>query len=64
MFTVTWFNFQESYRAVSQIDIVPTISLLLGVPIPFSNLGTVITELFGYCSWSKDSHIKEVNFSV
>ncbi|KAG2337374.1 hypothetical protein BDR05DRAFT_970349 [Suillus weaverae] len=29
-----------------QIDLVPTISLLLGLPIPFNNLGTVIPELF------------------
>jgi len=31
---------------VSQVDLVPTIALLLGVPIPFSNLGLVITDLF------------------
>ena len=30
---------------VSQIDLVPTLSLLMGVPIPFSNLGAVITDL-------------------
>ncbi|PPR04680.1 hypothetical protein CVT24_011897 [Panaeolus cyanescens] len=35
-----------SYRAIQQIDLVPTLSLLLGVPIPFNNLGTVIPELF------------------
>ncbi|PIO55884.1 hypothetical protein TELCIR_22725 [Teladorsagia circumcincta] len=29
-----------------QIDIVPTLSLLLGLPIPFSNLGVVIESLF------------------
>uniref|UniRef100_A0A7I4XSH3 GPI ethanolamine phosphate transferase 3 n=1 Tax=Haemonchus contortus TaxID=6289 RepID=A0A7I4XSH3_HAECO len=29
-----------------QIDIVPTLSLLLGLPIPFSNLGIVIESLF------------------
>ncbi|XP_052279184.1 GPI ethanolamine phosphate transferase 3-like isoform X2 [Dreissena polymorpha] len=51
---------QTDYRTVSQIDIVPTVSLLLGLPIPFSNLGSVITDLFAYCSWSKESHIKEV----
>ncbi|CAB3407098.1 unnamed protein product [Caenorhabditis bovis] len=33
-------------QPISQIDIVPTISLLLGLPIPFSNLGTAILELF------------------
>lgn len=31
---------------MQQIDIVPTLALLLGVPIPYSNLGTVIEELF------------------
>ncbi|KAF9039273.1 hypothetical protein BJ165DRAFT_1393353 [Panaeolus papilionaceus] len=34
------------YRAIQQIDIVPTLSLLLGIPVPFNNLGTVIPELF------------------
>lgn len=32
--------------SVSQIDIVPTISLLLGAAIPLNNLGTLIPELF------------------
>ena len=32
--------------SVAQIDLVPTVSLLLGVPIPFSNLGTIIEDLF------------------
>ncbi|KAF9916017.1 mannose-ethanolamine phosphotransferase gpi13 [Lobosporangium transversale] len=34
------------YRTVTQIDLVPTLSLLLGLPIPFNNLGAVIPELF------------------
>ncbi|TFK20169.1 hypothetical protein FA15DRAFT_138908 [Coprinopsis marcescibilis] len=34
------------HRAVQQIDLLPTLSLLLGLPIPFNNLGTVIPELF------------------
>ncbi|CAJ0577682.1 unnamed protein product, partial [Mesorhabditis spiculigera] len=29
-----------------QIDLVPSLALLLGVPIPFSNLGIVIPQLF------------------
>lgn len=33
-------------RTVSQVDILPTISLLLGIPIPYSNLGSVIPEFF------------------
>lgn len=33
-------------RSIQQIDLVPTLSLLLGLPIPFNNLGTPIPELF------------------
>ncbi|MCJ1433708.1 mannose-ethanolamine phosphotransferase gpi13 [Xylographa pallens] len=33
-------------RAVAQIDLVPTLSLLLGMPIPFNNLGAPIQEAF------------------
>lgn len=34
-----------SCRTVSQIDLVPTLALLLGLPIPFQNLGALIPEL-------------------
>ena len=33
-------------RPVAQIDLVPTLALLLGLPIPFNNLGAPITEAF------------------
>ncbi len=33
-------------RPVWQIDLVPTLSLLLGLPIPFNNLGAPIAEAF------------------
>ncbi|CAM9410497.1 unnamed protein product [Choristocarpus tenellus] len=33
-------------RKVAQIDLVPTLSLLLGNPIPYGSLGGVITDLF------------------
>lgn len=33
-------------RSVEQIDLVPTLSLLLGLPIPFNNLGGPIPEAF------------------
>lgn len=41
-------------RPVAQIDLVPTLSLLLGVPIPFNNLGAPIAEAFstsGHPDW-------------
>lgn len=37
--------FQDGIATVSQVDLVPTLSVLLGLPIPFSNLGKVITPL-------------------
>ncbi|CAM9649322.1 unnamed protein product, partial [Phaeothamnion confervicola] len=35
--------------AVAQIDLVPTLSLLLGAPVPFGSLGGAIPELFFGC---------------
>ncbi|KAK6201069.1 uncharacterized protein RJT21DRAFT_120041 [Scheffersomyces amazonensis] len=45
----------KNYRAVNQIDLVPTISLLLGLPIPYNNLGYPIDEVF-----SNDKELVEV----
>lgn len=39
-------NMAEPFRSVQQIDLVPSFALLLGLPIPHNNLGTVIPELF------------------
>ncbi|EDV26994.1 uncharacterized protein TRIADDRAFT_22857 [Trichoplax adhaerens] len=36
----------KGWKTISQADLVPTISLLLGLPIPFANLGLVADELF------------------
>jgi len=36
---------EEAFRTVNQIDLVPTISFLLGLPIPYANLGGVIPSL-------------------
>ncbi|CAG8476866.1 834_t:CDS:10 [Ambispora leptoticha] len=36
----------DRWRSIPQIDIVPTLSLLLGLPIPYNNLGSVIPEIF------------------
>ncbi|KAK4175967.1 hypothetical protein QBC36DRAFT_15948 [Triangularia setosa] len=33
-------------RPVNQIDLVPTVALMLGIPIPFNNLGRPIEEVF------------------
>ncbi|XP_071965885.1 GPI ethanolamine phosphate transferase 3-like [Antedon mediterranea] len=36
----------NTFQTISQIDLVPSLSLLLGIPIPFSSLGMLIPELF------------------
>jgi phosphatidylinositol glycan class O len=46
MINTTFPNSPSSHRSIQQIDLVPSLSLLLGIPIPFNNLGTVIPELF------------------
>ncbi|KAI0631433.1 hypothetical protein C8Q77DRAFT_1126725 [Trametes polyzona] len=41
-------------RHIQQIDLAPTLSLMLGLPIPFNNLGTVIPELLWHDKAGKD----------
>ncbi|KAJ3117974.1 mannose-ethanolamine phosphotransferase gpi13 [Phlyctochytrium bullatum] len=40
------YAYMNSHRTLPQIDFVPTLSLLMGLPIPFGNLGSLIPELF------------------
>ena len=46
MTNTTFPNAPSSHRSIQQIDLVPSLALLLGLPIPFNNLGTIIPELF------------------
>lgn len=45
-----WVSFpsclQSEPDVVPQTDLVPTLALLLGVPIPYSNVGQVLLPLF------------------
>lgn len=36
---------EEAFLSIHQIDLVPTISLLLGLPIPFANIGSLVPSL-------------------
>ncbi|SPO39931.1 related to GPI13 - protein involved in glycosylphosphatidylinositol biosynthesis [Pseudozyma flocculosa] len=36
----------KGHRSIPQIDLVPSLSLLLGLPIPFNSLGSIVPELF------------------
>lgn len=48
-------------RPVGQIDLVPTLSLLLGMPIPFNNLGRPIEEAFIGNKGKDYKNLAEVN---
>lgn len=48
-------------RPIRQIDFVPTLSLLLGLPIPFNNLGRPIEEAFVTPSNSEFPNLVKVN---
>uniref|UniRef100_M4BN20 Uncharacterized protein n=1 Tax=Hyaloperonospora arabidopsidis (strain Emoy2) TaxID=559515 RepID=M4BN20_HYAAE len=46
---------RDSVQEVPQVDLVPTLALLSGLPIPFGNLGSVIPSLFFVPSSSSDA---------
>ena len=48
-------------RPVWQIDLVPTLSLLLGVPVPFNNLGSPIVEAFIGATGKQWQNLARVN---
>lgn len=39
---------QDVFQSMHQIDLVPTISFLLGLPVPYGNLGGVVPSLLGF----------------
>ncbi|KAI9914030.1 hypothetical protein PsorP6_005735 [Peronosclerospora sorghi] len=45
-------NLLDRSREVPQVDLVPTLALLSGLPIPFANLGCIIPSLFFFPSQS------------
>jgi hypothetical protein len=38
---------EDAFQSIHQIDLVPTISILLGLPIPYANLGGIVPSLLG-----------------
>ncbi|KAI2468558.1 GPI ethanolamine phosphate transferase [Annulohypoxylon bovei var. microspora] len=44
-------------RPVNQIDLVPTLALLLGIPIPYNNLGQPIEEAFAGLKGNAWNHL-------
>ena len=47
-------------RLVQQIDLVPTLSLLLQVPIPYSSIGKIIPEVF-FIIGENIKHVLDIN---
>jgi phosphatidylinositol glycan class O len=42
--SLIWAN-AKSFASIHQIDLVPTLSILLGLPVPFANLGSLVPSL-------------------
>ncbi|XP_014225426.1 GPI ethanolamine phosphate transferase 3 [Trichogramma pretiosum] len=55
---------KNNIKTVNQIDIVPTISLILGNAIPFSNLGNLIIEALPNNNFNKNSIQNDFNFII
>ncbi|XP_076443343.1 GPI ethanolamine phosphate transferase 3, catalytic subunit-like [Babylonia areolata] len=57
---------EDKPQVIQQTDLVPTIALMLGLPIPFSNVGKVIPDLFNHCPWWDTQHndIRQVFHTV
>lgn len=53
-------SFLHSFDSVQQIDLVPTIALLTGIPIPFGNLGSIIPDLFYSSTITESDNIDDI----
>ncbi|CAD8055281.1 unnamed protein product [Paramecium sonneborni] len=58
----TLVNQSQYIRKISQIDLVPTLAILLGIPIPYSNLGYLINEFFNSEKHCLDNLKQVMNF--
>ncbi|XP_030048685.1 GPI ethanolamine phosphate transferase 3, catalytic subunit isoform X2 [Microcaecilia unicolor] len=45
----------EEPEVVPQVNLVPTLALLLGIPIPYSNIGEVMADVFSWDDTHRDS---------
>jgi len=57
-------SINETTKLVKQEDIVPTISMLLGLPIPFSNMGQILTDAYPVGSFPQLEICPESSFEV
>jgi hypothetical protein len=54
----------ETDKQVKQEDFVPTLSMLLGLPIPFSNMGSIISDMYPATSYPQSSACPENSFEI
>lgn len=47
--------YSQEKDTISQIDLVPTVALLMGISIPYSNLGAAIADLLQPCNSTDDT---------
>lgn len=55
-------NLIKSNESVNQIDLVPTLASILGIPIPFSNLGSVILDSLPGNKDSEDDSLDQLSY--
>lgn len=60
--TTTMSNYgQTAFESIHQIDLVPTIALLLGLPIPYANLGSLVPSLLLFGNDNDDNNSNNNN---
>lgn len=55
---------KETMTPTKQVDIAATLSMLLGVPVPFSNMGQIIGDLYPVTETKTESACPESNFLI
>ncbi|XP_015523909.1 GPI ethanolamine phosphate transferase 3 isoform X1 [Neodiprion lecontei] len=56
-------KFAKNIDEVHQIDLVPTLSSILGIPIPFSNLGTTILDVLPR-NFHKNTNLNDFQYAL
>lgn len=56
-------KFGDNLGEVHQIDLVPTLAAILGIPIPFSNLGSVILEILPR-NYHKNTDLEDFQYAL
>jgi GPI ethanolamine phosphate transferase 3 subunit O len=58
------FQKKKEIQSIQQINFVPTLSFILGIPIPYSNIGHIIKEYFEKSKGKKSNKKEKNNFQI